>query len=216
MSPGADVEAFPKSCQWNGCRFKGKAQNTKSALMAHMRSHSGERSHWCKLPECDKVFTRADALHKHERSVHSSITTTNTSNTKSSASSARPESSPTKKRKTSPSDAAMGAGDSDLSDIDEPPAMNQDGGSAEARPASSEEEQQLDDAEVLAAVQAHPEDDPHLIRYIVMLAKYDHLQKERDALRSEKEEVQAQEAKLREQKDLLLNHICQKELSYVT
>ncbi|RMD42238.1 hypothetical protein DV735_g2886, partial [Chaetothyriales sp. CBS 134920] len=57
-------------CQWQGCTRKGQPHTSAYALNAHMRSHTKEKPFFCTLPECDRSFTRSDALAKHMRTVH--------------------------------------------------------------------------------------------------------------------------------------------------
>lgn len=58
------------SCEWEDCPRKGNVQASGYALRAHMRSHTREKPFYCALPECDRSFTRSDALAKHMRTVH--------------------------------------------------------------------------------------------------------------------------------------------------
>lgn len=58
------------SCEWQGCSRKGMPHASGYALRAHMRSHTKEKPFFCSLPECDRSFTRSDALAKHMRTVH--------------------------------------------------------------------------------------------------------------------------------------------------
>lgn len=58
------------ACQWDGCNRKGMTHASGYALRAHMRSHTKEKPFYCSLPECDRSFTRSDALAKHMRTVH--------------------------------------------------------------------------------------------------------------------------------------------------
>lgn len=58
------------TCEWIGCSRKGKKHASGYALKAHMRSHTREKPFYCYLPECDRSFTRSDALAKHMRTVH--------------------------------------------------------------------------------------------------------------------------------------------------
>ncbi|KAK3341687.1 hypothetical protein B0T25DRAFT_350237 [Lasiosphaeria hispida] len=58
------------TCEWQGCPRKSMPHASGYALKAHMRSHTREKPFYCYLPECDRAFTRSDALAKHMRTVH--------------------------------------------------------------------------------------------------------------------------------------------------
>ncbi|KAH0544966.1 hypothetical protein FGG08_000892 [Glutinoglossum americanum] len=58
------------ACEWDPCPRKGMPHASGYALRAHMRSHTREKPFYCALPECDRSFTRSDALAKHMRTVH--------------------------------------------------------------------------------------------------------------------------------------------------
>ena len=64
------VKRSKYTCEWSDCKAKGKPQLSAYALRAHMRSHTKEKPFYCSLPECDRSFTRSDALTKHTRTVH--------------------------------------------------------------------------------------------------------------------------------------------------
>ncbi|KAI9215932.1 hypothetical protein BC828DRAFT_394513 [Blastocladiella britannica] len=57
-------------CMWAGCPRGGNPQTSRFALAAHVRSHTGDRPIDCPIADCDKSFTRADAMAKHVRSNH--------------------------------------------------------------------------------------------------------------------------------------------------
>ena len=52
------------------CEFCNYTCADKSYLAKHLRSHTGERPYICLHEGCRSTFTRADALHRHERGVH--------------------------------------------------------------------------------------------------------------------------------------------------
>ncbi|KAF8151751.1 hypothetical protein B0H34DRAFT_801434 [Crassisporium funariophilum] len=58
------------TCEWTSCLRRGLPQTSRFALISHIRSHTGEKPFICSLPECDKSFTRSDALAKHMRLQH--------------------------------------------------------------------------------------------------------------------------------------------------
>ncbi|KAF8216826.1 hypothetical protein K438DRAFT_1901439 [Mycena galopus ATCC 62051] len=58
------------TCEWTSCQRRGLPQTSRFALISHIRSHTGEKPFTCARPECDKSFTRSDALAKHMRLQH--------------------------------------------------------------------------------------------------------------------------------------------------
>ena len=85
------------TCEWASCSRRGLPQTSRFALISHIRSHTGEKPFICTRPglfrsstlfikgrsrstdciscpifptECDKSFTRSDALAKHMRLQH--------------------------------------------------------------------------------------------------------------------------------------------------
>lgn len=57
-------------CYWENCARYGLEQPSRFALVSHCRTHTGEKPYFCPIPECEKHFTRSDALTKHVKGVH--------------------------------------------------------------------------------------------------------------------------------------------------
>ncbi|EGW34874.1 uncharacterized protein SPAPADRAFT_57966 [Spathaspora passalidarum NRRL Y-27907] len=67
LSPNTPIRY---TCQWENCPRFGIEQPSRFALISHCRTHTGEKPYFCPIPECEKHFTRSDALTKHVKGVH--------------------------------------------------------------------------------------------------------------------------------------------------
>ncbi|KAF8939598.1 hypothetical protein BGZ58_009204 [Dissophora ornata] len=61
------------TCEWQGCARRPIAQTTRFALISHMRSHTKHKPYDCPVPECDKSFSRSDAMAKHLKCQHGDV-----------------------------------------------------------------------------------------------------------------------------------------------
>ncbi|CAI5758975.1 unnamed protein product [Candida verbasci] len=61
-------------CSWENCN---RELPSKHALISHIRTHTGEKPYYCPIPECEKHFSRSDALTKHVKGVHELTKTEN-------------------------------------------------------------------------------------------------------------------------------------------
>ncbi|KAJ2661988.1 hypothetical protein IWW48_002046 [Coemansia sp. RSA 1200] len=63
------------SCEWSSCASRGRALPSRSALISHMKAHTGNRSYLCPADGCSKVYKRSDFLARHI-STHATQPTT--------------------------------------------------------------------------------------------------------------------------------------------
>ncbi|GAA5912107.1 C2H2-type zinc finger protein [Sporobolomyces salmoneus] len=184
-------------CDWQGCPRRGKSQGSKFALVAHLRSHTGEKPFTCPRAECDKSFTRTDALQKHMRIQHQDKIITGR----------RP---PSKKSKGGKRGERLNSEDSQFDD-DAPP-----GGDDPSSTLPGEDDpnhpSNVTSREESLAFHRHPELSQEFVSYVVSKAKYAHLIKEHEELGHELEAVQTREDELRMECEELLKGILRKEV----
>ena len=52
-------------CQWTDCPRRGDVQSSRSALVTHARTHTGEKPFKCSVGGCNARFSRQDNMTKH-------------------------------------------------------------------------------------------------------------------------------------------------------
>ncbi|GAA6021182.1 hypothetical protein JCM11491_001598 [Sporobolomyces phaffii] len=183
-------------CDWVGCPRRGKSQGSKFALVAHLRSHTGEKPFTCPRAECDKSFTRTDALQKHMRIQHGDkiLTGRRPPSKKSRASNRRAGSEDSQ----FDDDAAGGGGGDDPATA----AVDDDPNSA-ANTISVEEQM---------AFHQHAHLSTEFVGYVVTKAKYSHLIREHEELGHEAEALQVREDELRMECEEMLKGILRNEV----
>jgi len=221
------------TCEWSTCPRRGLSQTSRFALVSHLRSHTGEKPFTCTLPECDKSFTRSDALAKHMRLQHNiSPPLPGRGNRKRK----RPEvaaevlvSTPAPSTSEYPLDMAVkNEGDEDPrrllrvdggEDFTPPPGVDQilpqDTLHISSFPAESS-----DDEFLPPSLLPHYDHETGLVhgrprmmaKYLVMKAKYKYALGEHELLLDELEVVRLEEMRMRKAKEDALSTILQKEI----
>jgi len=177
--------------------------------------------------ECDKSFTRTDALQKHMRVQHN----------ESMPLSRKP---PTKKgsKQDDPSEVgALGVPTFhedvlDSSNAMYDPALLATGTPVASAPIASgsatprittpfpapiqlllaEEEDESDDPEVLQAIQANPQIPADQVRYLCYLARHKYAAQERESLQAELDQLESKKDGIQQEKDTMLDTIFQSEI----
>ncbi|KAK4702100.1 hypothetical protein P7C70_g4124, partial [Phenoliferia sp. Uapishka_3] len=184
-------KALIYNCEWRDCPRVGKNQTSKFALVGHIRSHTGEKPFNCPRPECDKSFTRTDALQKHMRTQHKEVI----------GPSRRP---PSKKART----AAARAGSIDSADTPFDGGDNAGAGGDDEddglEPVWNEEELEL--------FEKHPGVSRVFLGYVVEKAKWAYAMGQHEGMAAEVEALGIREAELGAECEELLRRVMRKEL----
>ncbi|GAA5969267.1 hypothetical protein JCM3765_002307 [Sporobolomyces pararoseus] len=190
-------------CDWQSCPRRGKSQGSKFALVAHLRSHTGEKPFTCPRAECDKSFTRTDALQKHMRVQHGDKIITGRR---------PPSKKSTNHNNNSRNKQRANSEDSQFDDDNSthPQATTED-------PLAAGEDDpnhpiNLISVEENMAFHQHPELSQEFVGYVIQKAKYSHLIKEHEELGHELEGLVARENELKMECEELLKGILRNEI----
>ncbi|GAA6044040.1 hypothetical protein JCM8097_001384 [Rhodosporidiobolus ruineniae] len=204
-------------CDWAGCPRRGKTQGSKFALVAHLRSHTGEKPFHCPRPECDKSFTRTDALQKHMRVQHGDNIVAARKPPGGAAGADEDGGGGTSKGKKGKGKGKKGGRAArEMSDDSAfgAAAVEDDGaGGAGGAGAGGEDDAPLAfAADELSAMALHPELSADFVAYVVAKAKYAYLIGEHEGMVNELEALRDRERELRMENEALLQGVMRKEV----
>lgn len=159
--------------------------------------------------ECDKSFTRADALQKHMRIQHGD---------KIIAVGRRPGATATtgtttKKGKKSARAASVDSADGGEYDPGDDGGGGADGDPAAAAAADDDNYNDTISASDLSHYAAHPDQSLYFQAYVLTLARYRHSMREHEELAFELEALTAREGELKGQCEVLMGAVMRKELA---
>lgn len=228
---GAGAPALSYICDWAGCPRRGKQQGSKFALVAHLRSHTGEKPFICPRAECDKSFTRTDALQKHMRVQHGDkiVAAKGGAGGEGSApgGSAGGATAATRGggagagKKGKGKAGKRGAAAAGLSDdsADEAMALDGDGDYASPGGGGGGADASLDVAyspDELHAMNLHADLPPAFVAHVVAKAKCAYVMREHEELAHELEALSRRERELEAENEALLRMVLRKEVACVS
>lgn len=206
------------TCEWKTCARRGIAQTSRFALISHIRSHTGEKPFICTRPECDKSFTRSDALAKHMRMQHNMVPPApgRGGNRKRKRDDAESNTQPTTDGystfKVDPPD--NGDFDDRMSPVDaNGDQVNANGNGRSLSPDLDEESDAEDEIPPHLLAMQDPQTGlilgrtPAMVKYILLKARHSHLLEEHAHLIEELRMVRHEEQQWRERKDALLDEV---------
>ncbi|GAA6052132.1 hypothetical protein JCM3770_001236 [Rhodotorula araucariae] len=213
---GAGAVAQSYVCDWAGCPRRGKTQGSKFALVAHLRSHTGEKPFTCPRAECDKSFTRTDALQKHMRVQHGDVILAARAPPRTGDDAPAPSKKAKKAKgkrgaREASDDSGFGGGAGGGGAGDDDAAFTPGGGGGGGD--DDEAGGWSYGADELAAMHAHPDVPATIVAYALVKAKAAFLVGEHEGLAHELEALTRREQELAAETDALLRLVMRKELA---